>query len=154
MPRIVVHYRKMTPDFQIAVGPFGYFPLTRAEACLPLRFAFEILFPLFCAFDVAFHFSRTDTAYAQFPEAGVVHMVNIADDLVTAHLAYARRCSQIGFRYIFTVPKIFTAPRVFRLLHGVRLFFFFRMRLGHFRKCLKGFGLLADVRCRRLFKNR
>ena len=84
------------------------------EVFSPGLFALEILFPLLGLFDVALHFTGADTTYSQTAEIGMDHMVDIANDLMTAHFADTYRLTQVGnasadpagFGHVVPLPKI------------------------------------------------
>jgi len=77
----------MILDFYVTVGILGGLPAPVFKAFSPELFALEILFPLLGLFDVALHFSGADTTYPKTAEVGMDHMVDIANDLMTAHFA-------------------------------------------------------------------
>jgi len=86
----------MILDFYVTVGILGSLPVPVLEAFSPGLFALEVLFPFLGLFDITLHFTGADTTYTQTAEIGMDHMVDIANDLMTAHFADTHRLTQIG----------------------------------------------------------
>ena len=110
------------------------------KAFFALSLAFQLLFTLLRRFDIALHFARAYATRVNLAVILVIHMMNVSDYLVSAHLANADRFAQIGnaradpaaFGNVIALPKVFALRklffqsnvyRVFRLFFAVRLVF-------------------------------
>lgn len=109
-----IQYNHMSVYLKVLVSFMGLLPFAPGKTKTPGLFVFEFRLPALCSLRVSLHSARTDASHGQVSILRVLHLMGIADDLITAHLADAHRGTQIhhahtvpaGVGYILPFPQI------------------------------------------------